>query len=1177
MSESAIIQAGRTQNEASDPLVSAFVSASAGSGKTKLLIDRLLRLMLPVWGVDPETGARVLLPGSDPSRIQCLTFTKAAAAEMSNRLQTRLGQWVSLADAALDAELRGLDVPATAQTRHAARSLFVRVLDLPGGMKIGTIHAFCQSLLRRFPLEASVNPHFTLLEETDATLALSVAIEQTLGEALVEPRLSASLDLLAGQVGLDEYLLRVRALSGRVERLGPLFRRWETQPGQVRALYAELLGAGSEDVAALEHQWVRPPDEPVLVEKLRSALAQGSDSMQAHVGAMLSWLAQTPDTRSADGWRARLLTDKGTPRTARAFVRAAADKLDPGIMQAITDEARRIIDLEAAIATRRLLDLNLALFALATPTLARYARDKAARGLVDYDDLIASTRDLLRDPGAAWVLYKLDGGIDHLLLDEVQDTSRAQWEIAGALTSEFFAGEGAHDENGRPRTVFAVGDFKQSIYAFQGADPEGFHHWRTRFAAMVRESGQFWRDPGLNVSFRSVPPVLELVDAVFAQDKAAHGLRAAGTQEVLPRHVSARAGEGGRVELWPLAPRGEKEETADPWQAAPWPATGGRAARSSAPQRLAEELARWIAAQIGKAPQPGQPPLRAGDVLILVPRRSPFLRALIRGLKGHGVEVATLVRVGLTDQLAVQDLMALCEVLLLPQDDLMLACVLTSPLGGLTDDSLMALAMERGEQPLWSVLRDRHAEQPEWRGAWAMLAALQRRIDFATPYQIIADALGRHGGRARLLRRLGAEAAEPMDDLLAAALRYEALHPPSMQGFLHWLKASDASVKREPEASADAVRIMTVHGAKGLQSRLVILPDTTSPPRHDARLLWAEKDGVTWPVWSPGKNLGCALTERLADAEKEAERAERNRLLYVALTRASDWLVVCGWESGRALSDSSWYALCRSGFTALSVSPEAFGGPWDGDAYRIEASVSAPSAPARRHEVASASPLPGMFGQAPDWQAIAPEQEAPLTRPLAPSRPDGVAFGSIPPARSPLVALAGPRETALRRGTLVHRLLQFLPDHPSSARRELAREWLSRPAHGLSAPDAARLSDQVMAIMEAPALRPLFAEGSRAEQAITGIVGGQVVVGQVDRLCVAERTVYIADYKTNQNPPRDGKAVPVTYRRQMAAYAAVMRQIYPDHAIRCALVWTEGPLVTPLPEDDLISEASEGA
>lgn len=1160
---SAVAEAARTQNIASDPRVSAFVSASAGSGKTKLLIDRLLRLMLPVEGLDEETGDPVLLPGSDPARIQCLTFTKAAAAEMANRLQSRLGQWVSLPDEALRAELASLEVPVDSVTLQAARDLFARVLDIPGGMKIGTIHAFCQSLLRRFPIEASVNPHFTLLEDADATLALNSAIERHLARAATVPALHACLTQLASQTGLETYLRQLRALGTKNIVLAPPIGE---DARALTALYRHLVGASDETIESLETQLLCPPNEETLRRVLNAALTECSATMEAHLLKMLDWLASTQDGRDSALWRALLLTGDGEPRKQRSFVKASLAKTQPEIMEVITAEAERILALSAEMAAQQLLALNVAMFSLAGPTLRQYAQDKAMRGQVDYGDLINSARDLLHEPGAAWVLYKLDGGIDHLLLDEVQDTSGTQWEIAGALTAEFFAGEGAREGTGRPRTVFAVGDFKQSIYRFQGADPEGFHEWRERFSRMVRQAGEAWRDPGLTVSFRSVPPVLTLVDAVFAQENAAYGLKADGAGTSLPPHISARAGQGGKVELWPLVPNDADQGTADPWSA-----PAGNAHQTSPPQRLADELAKRIAKQIGQPVQPGQKPLRAGDILVLVPRRSTFLRGLIRALKAAGVPVATLVRVPLIEQLAVKDLLALCEALLLPQDDLMLACVLTSPIGGLSDESLMALAMGRQAEPLWTALRERHEERPDWAAAWALLAGLQRRVDFATPYEILADALGRHGARARMLARLGQEAVEPIDDLLAAALRFEGLNPPSMQGFLAWLKASQATVKREPEVAADAVRIMTVHGAKGLQARLVILPDMMAKEQCDTTMLWDDEAEAPYPIWMPGGGLGTEKTAALIEQVRDDARAEWHRLLYVALTRASDALIICGWEGKRAPPEDCWYHLCRAGFRAVAADAVPFDGPWEGECLVIEEAV--PPGPGVAETKGVSEPvvsLPPEFGAAPSWRSLPVAPEPALARPLSPSRPDAATFGLEPSARSPLDVIRGVRvdhrARALRRGTIVHRLLQLLPTWPVEGRELRAHDWLHQ--HG-EAQDATAVIGQLLAVMAHPFLAPLFGLHGRAEQGVTGIVAGRVVVGQVDRLAVTPEGVFLCDYKTNRNPPRDEQAIPRTYLTQMAAYAALLQQLHPGLPIHASLVWTEGPKVSLLTEEML--------
>ncbi len=1152
---------------ASDPDVSVFVSASAGSGKTKLLIDRLLRLMLPrrppgAASDDP------LVPGSDPARIQCLTFTKAAAAEMQVRLQHRLGAWVTLPEALLAAELASLGVATGPSTLHAARGLFARVLDLPGGMRISTIHAFCQSLLRRFPLEASISPHFQLAEETDQRLALGAATDAVLARL---PPGDPSLALLAGQVNVESFTRLVEQLRARLHAPNEPMNAalLLLDPQERRQALLRAAGVSHADEVACIEGAAAGVDEALLAAALRVALARGSKAAQAVAQTRLDWLAGDHATRARTWtvWRDLLLTASGEPRANGGFAKARWLEEAPDVASALLGEAARIQQVEDACRIVRMASLSAALLGLALPILQRHASEKRQSSLLDYDDLIARTLALLDDPGVAWVLFKLDGGLDHLLLDEVQDTSPLQWQIAWALTGEFFAGQGAAEASPLPRTIFAVGDYKQSIYAFQGADPAQFHLWRERFRGRVEAGGGIWREPTLTVSFRSVAPVLDLVDAVFAAPEAARGLIEPG-QGPLPSHRPARVNQPGRVELWPLTPLADEAPQPGPWQA-----PRRNAGQESAPQRLAEALARWIAGEIGAASPQGAAPLSAGDVLVLVPRRSAFVRSLIRALKSEDVPVATLVRTGLVEQLAVQDLLALCDALLLPDDDLTVGCVLTSPFGGLSDDSLMELATSRGDASLWDSLRARHGSRADWQAAWRFLSELFARVDYAAPYALLGEALGRLGGRARLLARLGPEAAEPVDELLSAALRYEDNHPPSLQGFLHWVRHSEETIKREPDSAGDAVRVMTVHGAKGLQARLVVIPDTTGAPRMDDTLLWTRdpETKAALPFWVPRAELACTPTHTLSAVLRDALLEEQNRLLYVALTRASDRLLICGWQTQRPAA-GAWYELCRQGFERAGAVRAPFTleqGGWPGERLLLEAGVVASSSTAR--VLAAPPPLPDWLGRAPHWRATPPRAEPSLPDPLAPSRPDDVAFGPRPALLSPLHRaaagrIAGGREAGLSRGRLVHALLQHLPELPASLRASAAHAWLSRPAQGLTAAAAAELAGQALAVLDHPELAGLFGPGSRAEQPLAGLAGGVVVTGQVDRVLIDPEHVLLCDFKTGREAPATPAQVPVLYLRQMAAYRALLEALYPDRPLRCLLIWTEGPSVMRLPD-----------
>ncbi|MBC7799130.1 MAG: PD-(D/E)XK nuclease family protein [Gemmatimonadaceae bacterium] len=602
----------------------------------------------------------------------------------------------------------------------------------------------------------------------------------------------------------------------------------------------------------------------------------------------------------------------------------------------------------------------------------------------------------------------------------------------------------------------------------------------------------------------------------------------------------------------------------------PWTVPERNLGLVSAPQRLADALATWIAAALrdGERLPSRNRALTPGDILILVRRRDDFVQSLVRALKVHGVPVAGLDRLVLTDQPAVQDMLALCDAVLLPDDDLAVACVLTSPLGGLDDDDLMALSIGR-RGSLAGALRDRAGEHPDWKAAWTLLSTLQARADYVTPHALLAEALGPLGGRARLLARLGAEAAEPLDELLNAALAYTALHAPSLQGFVHWLRGSGTSVKREAEGAGNTVRIMTAHGAKGLQAPLVILPDTTALPPQDESFAWVTdtQTGAALPLWVPRREFRCAAADCARDADRVLKTKEYNRLLYVALTRAEDRLLVCGWETRREVSGDSWYRMVERGFQALSAKTAPFGAipnAWPGDVLVHDAPQTAPLPTTAAAVADPVIALPSWAGRPGAWQTAPPPAEPPVPIPLAPSRPQDAGHGPVPRALSPLLARGDAGQRFLR-GRLVHSLLQHLPDLPVPDRPAAAMAYLRHGGFSLDPAAIQSLADQVLAVLAHPDLAPLFGPAGRAEQPLTGLVGQTIVTGVVDRMAVLATEVLVADFKTSRAAPADVADTPVLYLRQLAAYRAVLRAIYPDHTIRCALVWTDQAQVVSIP------------
>jgi len=730
--------------------------------------------------------------------------------------------------------------------------------------------------------------------------------------------------------------------------------------------------------------------------------------------------------------------------------------------------------------------------------------------------------------------------------------------VVGALTQEFFAGLGARETL---RTVFAVGDVKQSIYSFQRADPKAFDAMRRLFAEHVAQTGGKWAEIPLNLSFRSGRAVLDAVNAVFGPASPARD-GVAGVDEDIT-HLAFRSGAAGLVEIWPpVEPRAADELPA-------WKPPIERIAGDSPRTRLARLVARRIKAMVGTEALPSQGrPVRAGDILVLLRRRGSFVEDLVRELKALEVPVAGADRMVLTEQMAVMDLMALANFLILPEDDLTLATVLKGPLVGMDEEALFRLAWNRGEARLWDVLRRRAGEEESFGRALDTLSGLLGKVDRLTPHALFAHILGPLGGKRRLLARLGLEAEDPLDEFMALTLAYEQGRAPSLQGFLHWLETGAVEIKRDLEQGGrDAVRIMTVHGSKGLQAPIVFLPDTLQMPTQGSRLLWLDDDLLLWP---PRAEMNDDTAQAGRDAQKAAREREYRRLLYVAMTRAEDRLIVCGWQTKRAAPAGCWYNLIRA---AVAAQAEELDDPFlaaqneTPDARILRLICAQTAEPDRKSEAAAERPPAAPL---PEWARTAPPAEPAPPRPLAPSRPDG----EEPAARSPLAPGEDVRRFA--RGKLIHKLLQTLPDLPADQRAAAAIRYLGKAGAEFAASERIAIANEVQAVLDNAAFAPLFAPGSRAEVPIVGLVGDtRAIAGQVDRLVVTDDEVLVVDYKTNRRPPVDPADIPDIYVRQMAAYRLALACVYPRHRVRCALVWTDGPRLTEIDPgrlDDSLAE-----
>ena len=1088
--------ATEAQNRASEPLSSTWLSANAGSGKTKVLTDRV---------------ARLLLNDVAPQHILCLTYTKAAASEMQNRLFALLGKWAMLPDEELRAELSKIgEAGGSSEQLAQARRLFARAIEAPGGLKIQTIHSFCASLLRRFPLEAHLSPAFT---EMDARAARALRAD-------VLEELSENSDAVA--------------------RLAQVFTGAE-----IETLLAEICGKSALfDAPAPEEATFGLP-AGMTEDKLLSEVFLGSEA--ALIADMLPFLdaGGKNDGKAADKLRA-LDMDRADlsllPHLEGIFLTGATAKepfaakigsfptKDTRIaMDALIDPLNQFM---ARVEQARPLRLGLAalhrarvLHAFAQPFLVAYRAQKDARAWLDFDDLILRTGQLLTDPSVAqWVLFKLDGGVDHILVDEAQDTSPAQWRVIELLTQEFTAGIGARDVE---RSLFVVGDKKQSIYSFQGADLRVFDDMQAMFRERLSDVGLRLEDAALEHSFRSSAGVLRTVDMTFQppQDEGLGGP---------PTHIAFFHALPGRVDLWtPILP--EKAEHDRAWYDPVDLRSDEHHARKLA-REIASELRRMIDART-LVPHKGSARLMTeGDVLILVRRRGPLFHEIISACKAQRLAIAGADRLRLGGEMAVRDLTALLAFLATPEDDLSLAACLRSPLFGWSEDALYRLAQGRTKgEYLWSRLRAQD-DSP----TLAVLRDLRLQTDFLRPYDLVERVLSRHDGRRRLIARLGTEAEDGIDAFLAQALSYEQAEIPSLTGFLSWLERDEVELKRELDSASPMLRVMTVHGAKGLESPIVILPDTADQRANDK----TEIVGVEGrAVWKANAGLNPAPVQSALD-DRAAQRAQEDaRLLYVAMTRAESWLIVAG--AGDMKQPENWYNRVADGLRLAGADH-----------------LDTPTGPGMRHahgvwpeqgtepQTAAIAPMP-----LPDalWYPAPPPPDRP--KPLTPSTLGGA---------KALPGEAGlDEDTALRLGTGLHLLLEHLPLWPRET-------WGARAAALLGSPsDASQLLPEAVSVLDTPALAPLFARGTLAEVEIAGQLGARPLFGVIDRLVVQDGHVLAVDYKSNRVVPRDVADVPEGLLRQMGAYLQALEQVFPGHTVEMALLWTATAELMRLPDAPL--------
>jgi ATP-dependent helicase/nuclease subunit A len=1120
------------QRAASDPFAMAWVSASAGTGKTQVLTARVMRL---------------LLAGVDPASILCLTFTKAGAAEMADRIHARLAYWVRLKDAALARELKALGSGHDLEMIARARKLFAGVLDATGGgLRIQTIHAFAQSLLASFPAEAGIVPGFRPLEgraeailARDTLAAMLIAAEAGKNGQLISDVQQLSRRL--GEAGAESFLINCARRLDALEIAGPpeliedrLRKSLDVPGGDLEAVLAAACAA---DVF----------DDIDLVQFAQANAAWGTKTGLQRADATAAWIASEPPARSEN---LAALQSLWTTK-AGAFSQIGWKKLTE-IDPQYEERLERIHDQISGLLALRIKAEFAAFAAAGLRSGSQFARDYAAAkrraGVLDFNDMIRLTQDLLVQPGMGqWVRYKLDQRLDHILVDEAQDTNTEQWSIVAALASGFFEGDPEIPGEAAHRTIFAVGDFKQAIFGFQGTNPLAFRAARQIFDKQATDSQRDLQQISLNKSYRSAATILSFVDAVFEEI----GADALGLDGILQAHESGREGLPGRVTLLrPVSAENGDTHAEEGWLPDP---------TLEMARKLAQQIKAWLddghwLAGKGRA-------LRPEDILVLVRSRGELASLLVARLHAEGIPVAGVDRLMLTDPLAIQDLLAALRFATQPADDLSLANLLVSPLMGWTQDQLYGLAKGR-KTSLWSMLQDKSDTSEEARNSYARINEIRNQLDYLTPYQLLEFILsGPIRGREKLLKRLGKEARDPIDELLNAALVFERDNPPSLQHFLDWFDRGDAEIKRDSNAPLDAVRVMTVHGAKGLQAPMVILADAAfDPDRKPTDTIDFELEEGKPPIPLP-RPRKLERVDEIADAVSRREKADREehwRLFYVALTRAEEHLVIGGKLELRATQGApaaSWYAAAERAMTRFSEQ-------WDADplwteSLRYEGQVT----PGKLRKTTARANQQAPLLATPDWLFSAAKAEPRPSRPLAPSALGDDQAPNPPPTKADAAAM--------ERGIILHRLFERLPAIAPADRQLAAVRWLAHSAGIAERQEREAIAREAIAVIEDSQFAPIFANGSLAEAPIAAVVDGLVVSGTVDRLLIGDDKIQVVDFKTGRFVPDSEADVPLTHVRQMSAYCAALAAIFPNREIEAALLYTGSPRIIHLSQQVL--------
>ncbi|WP_419247345.1 UvrD-helicase domain-containing protein [Wolbachia endosymbiont of Rhagoletis indifferens] len=1206
------------RSNAINPNFSVWVNASAGTGKTKILIDRVLRLLL-----------------ENKRNILCLTFTNAAANEMENRIHSILSKWAVCSESVLVADLEQLDffpmsfqrvtlesskkkewipVSSTGMTgddaeitendaeviaphnhdlsenpvahpsmssqhpylssqhpylssqcvtlgsrknealdRYLARArrLFSELENL--GLTIQTIHAFCYKLISNFPIEAGIAPNCTLSECKELH---SIIFNKVLHNEAVQD----SINFIATEIDENKlrdllYTLCVKRFASAndseyiKDKLNAPDEIHDLQSGTTEHIkkLAEILSEGSkrdQSYSEILYDWCNrflvksPIIPPLSVIPARDAGIQKKRNMDPSVKHWDDTGMERKDTRIEDLAKVFLKSESHEKKSISSIATKS-------ILEKFRD-AEQIIESVQNVVFTHIRDMDSYQIFKRTSSLLGifkvyvdlYSSEKSKNALLDYNDIIDLATNLLSNPNYKdWILFNLDQKIDHILVDEAQDNSISQWKIITNLCDEFFAG------NDEKRTLFVVGDVKQSIYRFQGANPHLFNYMQQYFHTKTG-----WISCQLEKSFRSTPEILTLVDRLFNNFRAEISFN---DNEI--KHVPHRENDQGYIEIWPALPRRKEKEQ----QALQIPLTcreGYTIADRLLAQTIANRIHNWL--NEGRILVAKDRHIEPRDIMILVRQRNVLVDYIISELKKANVPVVGRDYFRIMDYIAVQDLIALAEFLLLQANDLALANALKSPLFNFTEDDLFNIAYDRKEHSLWERIQDYSVV------IYSELNYLINLSRIESPLALFTHIL--RTGKKKFAARLGLECFEVLDEFMNLVLQFK---NPSLQAFVQWIKENNPEIKNDMQSERNAVRIMTIHKSKGLQAPIVFLVDTNTVPRNSESIIF---DGTEVPFWC-GKNNN-AYCDQVKREKKLEDYNEYLRLLYVALTRAEDELYILSKEP---VQKGSWYDLITQ----------------HGEPYKKKQAYLQPIFKEKVEVLCVNANYPYIYKKRDYFDvpviSLPPalahpsvsSQHLPLSSQcltLGSSKKEGEQVSAHSPVPFQHVTLEPGEKKAwipvlehwddkkrstgmtkdtiemkdgYARGLIIHSILQYMPKIEKERRKNWVRKYLDNIN---TSEDKDEIYSKILAFNEKYGY--LFDLEGKSEITLSGTIDGKSVLVRLDRLCITQDKAIIIDYKSHRNVSVSSLN---EIKKQMLIYKTLVQEIYPNKQVECVVIWVE--------------------